>query len=246
MTLRGKVPDEVIEREVGAKAEQFEHYRLLAQQKIPTVNLGNLFPTEIEKGRILLENFLGKTGNITIEEVCKICLIVVWLKPHGVFEFGTYNGMTTLQIATNAPENCRVHTLDIPPNEVSESQVGEYDSCLAEKAGAFQFEVGHYFKGTSFQDRISQVWGDSINIDLTSYYDQIDLVFVDAAHTYPYVKSDTKNALRMIRPGGVVLWHDYLHVLHSDVTKCLYEYAQNGLPVYHLRGTNLAVYYAEL
>jgi len=73
----------------------------------------------------------------------------------------------------------------------------------------------------------------------------MDVVFVDAGHTYPYVKSDTENALSMLRPGGVILWHDYLQVLHPDVTQCLYEYRLAGLPIYHLRGTTLALHYSH-
>lgn len=244
--LRGKVPDEVIEREIIPKVEKFEHYRPLAQQRIPTVNLGDVFPPEMEKGQIILENFLGRWGNISIEELCKISLVVSWLKPHAVFEFGTYNGLTTLQMAMNASRNCKLYTLDIHPDSetASKLEIGEIDRYLAQKMGSFQFEVGSYFKDTTFEQQTVQVWGDSTQIDLSAYYDQMDIVFVDAGHTYPYTKSDTGNALKMIRPGGVILWHDYLQVLHPDVTQCLYEYALNGLPIHHLRGTNLAVHYS--
>jgi len=33
----------------------------------------------------------------------------------------------------------------------------------------------------------------------------------------------------MIRPGGVIIWHDYMQVLHPDVTRLLYEYAISAL-----------------
>ena len=243
--LRGKVPDEIIERELIPKAEQFEYYLPLAQQKIPIANLADVFPAEMERGSITLEHFLGQWGNISIEELCKISLIVSWLRPQAVFEFGTFNGMTTLQMAINAPPECKLYTLDVHPDSKAASnlEIGEIDRHLAQKTGAFQFEVGSYFKGTTYERQISQLWGDSTHVDLTAYYGQVDVVFVDAGHTYYYTKSDTENALKMVRPGGVVLWHDYLQVLHPDVTQCLYEQALDGLPIYHLRGTNLAVYH---
>jgi predicted O-methyltransferase YrrM len=68
----------------------------------------------------------------------------------------------------------------------------------------------------------------------------MDIVFVDAGHTYAYIKSDTENALKMVRPGGVVLWHDYMQVLHPDVTRYLYELSHHH-EIYHLRSTNLAL-----
>jgi len=71
------------------------------------------------------------------------------------------------------------------------------------------------------------------------------MVFVDAGHTYRYVKSDTEKALKMLRPGGVILWHDYMQLLHPDVVQCLCEKAEVGLNIGHLRGTSLAVHFKK-
>jgi hypothetical protein len=35
------------------------------------------------------------------------------------------------------------------------------------------------------------------------------LGFVGAAHDYPHGLADSRTALRLVRPGGVVLWHDF-------------------------------------
>jgi predicted O-methyltransferase YrrM len=239
-TLRGKVPDDTIEREVGPKAVEFESYRLRAEQRIPTARLCDVFPAELEMGKITLEHFLGQWGNISVEELCKICLIAAWLKPQGIFEFGTYNGMTTLQLALNSPPNCRIYTLDVSPEVPLNLDIGEIDRHLAQKVGVFHFDVGHYFQGSACESKITQIWGDSTQVDLSEYNGRMDLVFVDAGHTYTYVKSDTQKAFQMVRAGGVVVWHDYLQVLHPDVTKYLGELSEN-YRIYHLRGTNLAL-----
>jgi predicted O-methyltransferase YrrM len=241
-TLRGKVPDEIVEREVEERVARFKEFAVLAKQAIPNVWVSQVFPPEAEQGQIVLEKFLGQWGNITVEEVCKIALIAAWLKPRSVFEFGTYNGMTTFQLALNTPADCKIYTLDVQPDQSSELNVGAYDRCLVEKKGTARFDVGHYFAGTNAAAKITQLWGDSSKIDLSAYHKKVDLVFVDAAHTYPYVKSDTENALKLLRPGGVILWHDYLQLLHADVTQALYEFARAGMCISHLRGTSLAVY----
>lgn len=243
--LRGKVPEEVVEREVTLKAERFEECRRLAKDVIPTVSLCDVFPAELERGRVTLENFLGQWGNISIEEVCKLALIIRWLSPRRILEFGTYNGMTTLQMAINSPPDCRIFTIDLPPGGVAaELDVGEVDGYLARKEGFFRLEVGHYFKGTIYAGKITQLLGDSTTIDLAPV-GRPEFVFVDAGHTYRYVKSDSERALNLVVGGGVVVWHDYVQVLHPDVTQFLYELTRSGLTIHHLRGTNLAVHYAN-
>jgi predicted O-methyltransferase YrrM len=244
LTLRGKVPDEVIAREVAEKEREFVHWRTQATALIPAVRLRDVLPERVESGRITLHHFLGQWGNVSVEEIAKMALIAKWLRPRAILEFGTYNGMTTLQLAINSPANCTVHTVDLPPDaaEVGDLAIGEIDQFLAAKLGAFSFEVGHYFHGAPQESRIHQIWGDSTRLDYSAYAGAVDMVFVDAGHTYEYVKSDTNNALQMVRPGGVVLWHDYLQVLHPGVTRVLAELCADGYVLSHLRGTHLAVY----
>lgn len=241
--LRGKVPDEVVRREMEEKAPRFERSAARARRLIPMARMVDLFPPELERGRIVLENFLGQWGNISVEEVCKIALIAAWLKPRKVFEFGTFNGMCTLQMALNTPARTRIYTLDIPPELTATLEGSEIDQHLARKAGAFRFQVGHYFKRSKHARKITQLWGDSATMDFSAYNRQMDLVFVDASHSYPYVKSDTANAFRMLKPGGVILWHNYMDVFCPDVTRHLSELAAAGRKIHHLRGTVLGVYH---
>jgi Methyltransferase domain len=58
--------------------------------------------------------------------------------------------------------------------------------------------------------RIKQLFGNSLEFDFSPYERSIDLVFVDAAHDYPHGFPDSRTALRLVRPGGVVLWHDFI------------------------------------
>ena len=243
-TIVGKVPGQVLIDQFNWCRQEFENSRDIVAEHIPISFLATVFDKRAEQGQITLEKFLGRWGNVTVEEVCKIALILRWLRPSRVFEFGTYNGMTTLQIALNVPDSCEVFTLDLDPDDkaVTELSIGAIDQYIAEKTGAFDVKVGEYFLDTPQQDKITQLLGDSMTFDYSPYYGTVDLVFVDAGHTYDYVKSDTENAFRLIKPGGVILWHDFLRVLHPGVTRCIAEYAQTGTPIHQLRGTNLAVH----
>jgi len=244
-TLRGKMPDEMVEREVLSKAERFAKVSTVARERIPTVRLGDIFPAEVESGRIVLERFLGRWGNIAVEEACKLALICSWRKPRAIFEFGTYNGMTTLQFVLNSPEGCVVHTLDIAPEsaKAEASEIGGIDGYLVRKAGAFQVHVGEYFLQHPLAHRIHQLFGNSLKFDFAPFANAVDLVFVDGGHTYECAKSDTDNALRMLSRGGVILWHNYMDIICPEVTECLLEYVDRGLDIFHLSGTRLAVYY---
>jgi hypothetical protein len=123
-TLLALVPESLVVEEIGQQVGKFEKWLAEADAVIPTVNLNKVFPATLESGSIQLENFLGHWGNVSIEELCKICLIVKWRKPRRILELGTYNGMTTLQMALNAPPDCTTYTLDLHPEQAASITLG--------------------------------------------------------------------------------------------------------------------------
>ena len=241
--LRSLVPDELIYSEIGSRADEFESYLVDAKQRIPTVNLNKVFPDELEKGEIKLENFLGHWGNVSIEELCKICLIVKWLKPRRILEMGTYNGMTTLQMALNAPSDCITYTLDLSAKQAAEVKLGKLDDLVANHfKDKFQTTTGSYFAGRG-DVAIEQLWGDTATYDYSKIKGSLDLVFVDAAHDYMNKKIDCERAFSMLSSSGVIIWHDFAQVANPEVTKCIAEFAKDHR-IFHLRNTNLAVFFA--
>ena len=216
-----------------------------ADALIPTVNLNKIFPAELERGAIRLENFLGHWGNVSVEELCKICLIVKWIKPKRILELGTYNGMTTLQMALNAPAGSTTYTLDLSPEQMASIKLGKLDELVSKHfKEKFNTKTGSYFSGRS-DVSITQLWGDTATFDYSVIGGKADIIFIDAAHDYENKRRDTDNALRLLAPGGVILWHDYAEVANPEVTKCLMEYAKE-YKIFHLRNTDLAVYYEGL
>jgi len=242
-TLKGLVPEDVIERVIGKHANEFEVEIASARQKIPTVNLNKVFPLELEKGAIHIENFLGHWGNVSIEELCKICLIVKFIKPKRILEIGTYNGMTTLQMALNAPSDCVTYTLDLPDEIVASLSLSELDTFVSKHfKEKFGTKTGSYFYERK-NVNIKQLWGDSAMFDYTSVIDgPIDLIFIDAAHDYANKKIDSENAFKLISHNGVILWHNYNDVTNPDVSKYLAEISEK-YRIYHLRNTMLVIYW---
>lgn len=50
-----------------------------------------------------------------------------------------------------------------------------------------------------------------------------DLVFIDGGHDYETVRSDTRLAEEIVRPGGVIVWHDYNAVPGIGVRRLIDE-----------------------
>lgn len=240
-SLRGLVPDEIVESEIGRRADEFEADAARARERIPSVNLSALIGAEGERGAIRLENFLGHWGNVSIEELCKICLIVKHLRPKTVLEIGTYNGMTTLQMALNCPSTSTVYTLDLPEGTEVSQPLSVLDTWVSKGLRQkFSTATGSYFSGRK-DVRIVQLLGDSATFDFSAIVGSPDLIFIDAAHDYANKKIDSENAFRLIAPKGIILWHNYDDVSCPDVTKYLADLATSR-KIVHLRNTSLAAW----
>ena len=160
-----------------------------------------------------------------------------------MFEFGTCTGKTAYLWARNLPPGGRVVTLTLGPEQLSQYREGAGDSALATQWAREESTFTRFlYTGTDVEERITQLFGDSKAFDETPYVGRCDVVFVDGSHAHSYVVSDTAKALRMVRPGGIVLWHDYSGPSGAvDVFRALNELART-LPLVHIAGTTLVAY----
>ena len=242
ITLKGIVPEEVVERSISPEADKFDKYLLEADRLVPTINLNKIFPSEVETGKIVLENFLGHWGNVSIEEICKICLIIKFIRPNKILELGTYNGMSTLQMALNAPENCKIYTLDLPENFEPNIQLSELDWYVAKSIkDKFGTKTGSYFNDKIEIKNITQLLGDSATFNYDEVGSDVDFIFIDAAHDFENKLIDTENAYRLVKKGGVIIWHDFRSPANPEVTRFINEQARNK-KIFHLRNTMLAIH----
>ena len=144
------------------------------------------------------------------------------LRPRVIFEMGTFMGRTGRVMLINGGDGARLFTLDLPA-----------DQCA--------HVPGKDLRGTPEETRTTFLSGDSMNFDFSPWYGKCDMVWVDACHDYEYVVSDTENALKMVTPGGWVLWHDYRHTAWwSGVTKCVRGLKKDHPSLTHILGTTMA------
>ncbi len=197
------------------------------------------------------EGWMRRTGSYSTDliSLCQLCHV---LNPRTIFEIGTLRGYTALHLAMNSSPDCRIFTLDLPKNELLKNEPPEGKVPKAQAKANLrlrttlmddlhsQMEVGeYYFRGTPHADRIQLLFGDSAVFDFSPHHGKVDLFFIDGAHSYDYVRSDTENALRCVRPGGVIAWHDFGRMGLNQVSKYIVELSRK-LPIYSVPGGSLA------
>jgi hypothetical protein len=153
-----------------------------------------------------------------------------------IFEIGTYHGETAWLLAHNKPA-ARIYTLDLPGINATSHVKLELTDLDYFKT----WNRGVKFVGTPEQDKITQLYGDSATFDFSPYRGSIDLVFIDASHSYSYVKSDTTAALEMLSEQGTIVWDDYTY--YPGIFAFLNELAPRlDKPIVHILGTRFAIY----
>jgi len=177
-------------------------------------------------------------GGTTAREMLILAAVTRALRPKRVFEIGTYNGRTTAVLIMNAPRDCEVLTLDLPP-QVSERE-GYIPSDL-ELIG--NRETERFLKRARLGQRYRQIYSDSRELDPEYYRDSVELGFIDGAHALEYVKNDTEKMAIMMANRGYVFWHDYGG---RGEFRPLSRYLES-LPIqlYRIRDTSLAWTYAH-
>lgn len=145
-------------------------------------------------------------GNVSPYELLVLSLLARGRAPRCLFEIGTFDGLTALALAANAPDDAIVHTLDLPAAEESGTRFPLADS---ERSFVRKPESGARLRGSPHAAKVRQWLGDSGKFDFAPWRGKADLIFVDGSHACEYVRSDSLNALAMAAPGGLILWHDF-------------------------------------
>ena len=66
-----------------------------------------------------------------------------------------------------------------------------------------------------------------------------DAIFIDGDHGYQSVTRDSHWAAEIVRPGGMIVWHDYGNAT-VEVTRALDELHDEGREIWHVEGTWIA------
>lgn len=199
---------------------------------LPTTHLEWAFPG-IEQTQLTIRDYAYHAGSMPLTDLAHLCRLTRHLDPKVIFEIGTYEGETTLQLALNS--RAEVFTLDLPPDAQR--------TVTDEELDVYPPKPGARYADCPEAARIRQLYGDSQTFDFSPWYGRADLVFVDASHQYEHVKKDTATAFRLLAPCGAIAWHDY-GSWAPGVVQALEETLEE-YPLVHLAETSLAVYFAD-
>lgn len=208
---------------------------------LPMCSLGELFHG-IEKIDLRFPvSRLERRGEwaLPLPELLTVAAVCSYTQARRIYEMGTYTGATTLVMAMNAPEDADIFTLDLDAADRAALRT------TVDGADASAFVVGACYRDTCFANRVHQLLGNTLTFDHSPYYGTIDLVLIDANHTYPYVRRDSETAFRLLRPGGTIIWDDYAweerHPDCAGVAQRLNELASTHR-LFQIHGTRLAIY----
>lgn len=150
--------------------------------------------------------------------------------PRVAVEFGVNEGRTAKALMRNVDTIERYVGIDVPHGYVTDKivqrrEVPQQPARLALDDARFRLIIAR--RGSH----------DLAPEDLP----ECDFAFIDGDHGRDGVTKDTQLACHRVRPGGLIVWHDYHARGTVDVQAVLEEYARTSArPIHHVEGTWLA------
>jgi hypothetical protein len=174
--------------------------------QLPYVDANDFLPATGDPWEIKMAMFPKTYASISLLESTALILLLKRAQSKRVFEFGTFKGISITQLALNLPPESEIYTLDLPDESLNTQYPTDADDAVvAVKSGKGSFVP------KELRPRIQFLKSDSAKFDETPFAGKMDFVFVDGAHNFEYVKNDSEKGWRMLRPGGIIAWHDYRH-----------------------------------
>jgi|ERR1700685_740552 len=202
--------------------------------------ISELFPELLTDAKLSfpeLNHAWGWDDPSYLADLVNLGLLCAALRPRTVFEIGTSTGYSSLFLAANSAPDVQIWTLDLLTGDAATtSPLTARDRDIAKWCR----RIEPCFVGHPLGRKIHRLYGDSASFDFAPYRRSIDLFFIDGAHTYEYVRSDTLNALRCCHSGSVIAWHDFGRAgLSRGVTRWL-EHLNGIARVYTTPGSSVA------
>jgi len=174
--------------------------------RLPSMDINDLLPAGGDLWEIKMLMFPKSHASISLLEFQALLLLLKRVGANKVFEFGTFKGISITQLALNLPPDSTICTLDLP----DETLTTKFSTDLEDAAIAREAGKGSLVPA-ALRPRIQFLKCDSAKFDETPFLGKMDFVFVDGAHNFDYVKSDSEKGWRMLRSGGIMAWHDCRH-----------------------------------
>jgi predicted O-methyltransferase YrrM len=169
------------------------------------------------------------------ERKVMVALACAFETSKGIFEFGTWRGLTTHVLAVTTGK--QIYTVDCPHLRLGFDNYNAYQGFEALPVD----EIGMECKTDT---NVKKFLMDSIlfNPEKEGLLGAMDLVLVDGNHTYKYIENDFNNGMKMLRGGGILVLHDFVPTLQVGLTLADNQSADVCNFVHHMAETLLWVH----
>ncbi len=206
---------------------------------IPSVSVKNLhtrlgFTEPLEYPESSLHKHL-KDWKMEVDDAPVFRYIYRSFRPRRHLEFGTWQGTGVLYCLEEC--DATVWTINLLQGEQLADGAWAYYSGFASKIAralpvwsrrkavsrkfvSFQTDslgfIGRYYREAGLAHRVCQIYCDSREWDIHNYPPGFfDTALIDGGHMEDVVASDMDKACRLVRSGGIVMWHDFCE--HAEV-----------------------------
>lgn len=146
-----------------------------------------------------------------------------------VVEFGCNNGRTAAAVLRNVASVERYVGVDVPQGYLFGCRVQERE--VPKIAGELALS----------DPRFSLLLRPAGTFDLSAKdLPPCDLVFIDGDHSEAAVRNDRNLGRSIVRPGGLIVYHDDNGLRTVDVSRVLDDLHERGADIQHVAGTWLA------
>ena len=182
-------------------------------------------------------------GGLTLLETCIVIAATNAVKARRAFEFGTFLGSTTLNLAVNIPEDGEVSPLDLDQASLAALSQHPEDAALTRTHFATRTLD---FMGSRAAHKVKTLTGNSVTFDFSPWKDSIDLVFIDGGHDLLTVKADTEHAMEIVAKDttSCILWHDYNNKDYPELSTYLDEMSAST-PILHVEDTMICLWFND-
>ena len=151
------------------------------------------------------------------------------VSPSVVVEFGVNTGRNVVAALRNIPSIKKYVGVDVPPSYVTQ---------MAVQRNEIPEQPGHL---AAHDPRFELIIKPRGTFDLKADdLPECDVVFIDADHSRDGVLNDRALALKIVRPGGKIIYHDDNGLPAVQVTQTLNELCSTGAVITHIHNTWLS------